>query len=242
MTNEFEPLSFVKIAKNALKTDTLPDPIRNALYTIITKKTQATSALRARLIAAEISHGTNTSVRLRKGTRPFVTNALILWYLFNDDTTKTKSFLCKYAKGKVDQPLLNKLKRLADEQYLEFFCLGIVRESIPLIIKKLEDTDFNLFTTKLPSPFNSDTKDPFDITPMLYLYNQTIPWQTYMETYQLAEKRFSEKRYQDARNTLKRLEKTAVIRLPVIENLNRNIREIERENQQAWDYFQKMLS
>ena len=55
---------------------------------------------------------------------------------------------------------------------------------------------------------------------------------------------FEQKIHISARRSeeLRKLEEDAVIRLPVVEALNKKIKAIEAEAEEAWDYFQKMLN
>ena len=111
------------------------------------------------------------------------------------------------------------------------------------IIECLKSPDFDLFTKRLPSPFSSTKKCTSDISPMLAIYtDEDIPWESYMTQYQIAEDFFENKNYLKAQETLLRLEAIAVIRLPVIEALNKKINAIETETKEAWDYFQSILN
>jgi len=166
----------------------------------------------------------------------------VIWYLFNSDTGKTKSLLQEYAKLGICNEALNELIELTKKQYLEFFCLGIVRENVQQIIECLKSPDFDLFTKKLPSPFSSYKTGRSDISPMLVIYSEDIPWESYMTQYQLAEDFFENKNYAKAKETLLDLEAIAVIRLPVIEALNKKINAVELETKEAWDYLQTILN
>ena len=77
---------------------------------------------------------------------------------------------------------------------------------------------------------------------MLNLYGQVIPWNEYIESYENAEAFFAKKDYQQAKKVLKNLEHTALLRLPVIESLNKKIKAQEDESKEAWEYFQKILN
>ena len=63
-----------------------------------------------------------------------------------------------------------------------------------------------------------------------------------MGRYEEAERFFGDKQYEKAKEELRKLEEDAVIRLPVVEALNKKIKAIEAEAEEAWDYFQKMLN
>ncbi|MGK2233226.1 hypothetical protein [Colwellia polaris] len=246
MSLAIEPLSFLEIARRELSndfksTDQLPDPIRNCLNTIFTKKANA-NLYRPKVINEKVIDQKQNKHPLKLGTKHFVYNVLVIWYLFNSETGKTKSLLQEYAKFGICDGTLNELIELTKKQYLEFFCLGVIRENVQQIIELLKSHDFDLFTKKLPSPFSSNKSSDYDISPMLAIYSEDIPWESYMTQYQLAEDCFENKDYVKAKQTLVNLEAIAVIRLPVIESLNKKINAVELETKEAWDYFQNILN
>lgn len=238
---EVEVQSFLALARSYLKTEKLPERIRNALNTIFTKEDGA-SLYRSKIIGESHDHITQNKYPIIKGRRYSVRNILCVWYLLNGDTGKTKAFLQSYAKSGMTSKFEKMLLELANQQYLEFFSLGVVRENIHEIIEALKSDEFDLFTDKLPSPFFSNHDDPSDISPILIAYSQDIPWENYMSRYEDAEFNFNEKRYDKAKEILHKLEEDAVIRLPVVEALNKKIKAIEAEAEEAWNYFQKMLN
>ena len=63
-----------------------------------------------------------------------------------------------------------------------------------------------------------------------------------MQQYQLAEKHVEERTFEQAKKILSDLEAEAIIRLPIVEALNRKIVAEELEAKEAWDYFQKILN
>ena len=77
---------------------------------------------------------------------------------------------------------------------------------------------------------------------MLKLYGQVIPWQEYMPQYEKAEVLFLKKEYTQAKEILLTLEQEALIRLPVVNVLNKKIKAEEAEAIEAFDYFQKTLN
>lgn len=237
---DIEVLSFLEIARLSLNTEKLPDPIRNALNTIFTKKDGA-NLYRPKIVNEKITGIRQNKHPLIIGKRNAVRNILCIWYLLNGHTGVTKSFLQEYVKTGMTQKWIDELLELANQQYLEFFCLGVVRENIQKIIEQLNSDEFDLFTDKLFSPFSVNKNDPFDITPMLVMYSQEIPWEEYLNRYKKAEIHFNDKQYKQAKEELIELEKLAVIRLPVVEALNKNIQAMEAETAEAWEYFQKIL-
>tara|TARA_R110000764_G_scaffold219056_2_gene306684 strand:+ start:510 stop:1250 length:741 start_codon:yes stop_codon:yes gene_type:complete len=169
-------------------------------------------------------------------------NTLCLLYLIGTGETKKLFQHYEATSSRPEKRNFSILKKQTDQQYLEFFCLGVVRENIDKIIECLCSVEFDLFTDKLPSPFSNLAKSKYDLTPMLNLYGQVIPWNEYIESYENAEAFFAKKDYQQAKKVLKNLEHTALLRLPVIESLNKKIKAQEDESKEAWEYFQKILN
>jgi hypothetical protein len=169
-------------------------------------------------------------------------NTLCLLYLIGTGETKK---LFQHYEATIFRPEKRNfsiLKKQTDQQYLEFFCLGIVRENIDKIIECLCSVEFDLFTDKLPSPFSNSSGNEYNIMPILNLYGQVIPWKEYMVSYEKAEAFFIKKDYQQAKEVLKTLENKALLRLPVVESLNKKIKIQEDESKEAWEYFQKILN
>lgn len=240
--NDIEPQSFVEIARRDLATDQqLPHSIRDALNTIFTKSSNA-QHYRKKIICQKSTGEKQNKHPIIKGRRSCVRNILIIWYLLGGSTKKTKCFLQDYAQKRTFEEALTELVDLTTKQYLEFFCFGVVRDKIQAIIQCLKSPEFDLFTQKLPSPFSDSTKNSSDINPILQAHSQDIPWEYYMQQYQLAEKYFEEKKFDNAKKVLSDLEVQATIRLPIVEALNRKIIAEELEAKEAWDYFQKILN
>ena len=240
--NDIESQSFVEIARRDLATDVqLPPPIRDALNTIFTKSSNA-QHYRKKIICQKATGEKQNKHPIIKGRRHCVRNILIIWYLLGGNTKKTKCFLQDYAQKKTFEETLAELADLTTKQYLEFFCFGVVRDKIQEIIQHLESPAYDLFTQKLPSPFSDSTKSSSDINPILKAHSQDIPWQYYMQQYQLAENCFEEKKFEQAKKILRVLEAEAAIRLPIVEALTRKIIAEEHEAKEAWDYFQKILN
>ena len=236
-----EVQSFLELARVCLKTEDLPDSIRIPLNTIFAKKSGA-NLYRPKIVCEKTKGIPQNKHPILKGRRNSVRNILCIWYLLNGDTKKTKEFLQSYAKSGMTEKYDQELLELANQQYLEFFCLGVVRENVYEIIEALNSSEFDLFRDKLPSPFFSNQNDPSDISPILTAYSQVIPWEDYMGRYEEAEHFFGDKQYEKAKEVLHKLEEDAVIRLPVVEALNKKIKAIEAEAEEAWNYFQKMLN
>lgn len=240
--NDIEPQSFVEIARRDLATDLqLPASIRDALNTIFTKSSNA-QHYRKKIICQKTTGEKQNKHPIIKGRRHCVRNVLIVWYLLGGNTKKTKCFLQDYAQKKTLTETLNELVELTTKQYLEFFCFGVVRDKVNAIISCIESSDFDLFTQELPTPFSNSVDNPSDISPILQAHSQDIPWEQYMQQYQLAESYFEDKNFEQAKKILSDLEAEATIRLPIVEALNRKIVAEELEAKEAWDYFQKILN
>ena len=160
-------------------------------------------------------------------------NTLCLLYLIGTGETKKLFQHYEATSSRPEKRNFSILKKQTDQQYLEFFCLGIVRENIDKIIECLCSVEFDLFTDKLPSPFSNSSENKYNIMPILNLYGHVIPWKEYMESYEKAEALFTNKDYKQAKEVLK---------LPVVESLNKKIKDQEDESKEAWEYFQKILN
>lgn len=247
MNKDVEIISINDIARIALSDQNikLPKGIHDALQNIFTKVRQNENndnvKFRTQIIQSA-THNSRDKHQVIKGKRNAIYNALCLLYLIGTGETK-KLFQHYYnTKQAPDKRDFSILTVESDEQHLQFFCLGIVRENIEEIIDKLSSTEFDLFADKLPSPFSHNPQNKYDLTPMLKLYNAKIPWKEYMESYQKAEMYFSKKMFTEAQVVLTKLEETAFLRLPIVEHLNMKIRAEELENQEAWNYLQKILN
>lgn len=176
------------------------------------------------------------------GKENSIYNALCLIYLIGAGDTRLL-FQSYYKYQKLNRVCdTSKLEEQTERQYLEFFCLGIVRERIDEIVESIHSDSFDLFTDKLPSPFSNNSEDNHNISPLMSLFDKPIPWKDYMEQFQIAEELFFNKKHPQAREALKSLDNQALLRLPVVESLNRKIEAEEKENKEAWDYVQNILN
>lgn len=246
MSKDAEMLSINEFARRALseKPIILPKGIHDALQNIFTKKRKNENndnvKFRGQLIQSA-THNLPGKHEVIKGKQNSIYNALCLLYLIGTGETK-KLFQHYYdtlhVPAKRDFSILTVQ---SDQQHLEFFCLGVVRENIEEITQHLLSTEFDLFTDKLPSPFSCNANSKYDLTPLLRLYQQNIPWKNYMASYQKAENYFSQKQFIEAKQVLSELEETAILRLPIVEYLNTKIKAEETEAKEAWNYLQKIL-
>jgi hypothetical protein len=247
MKKDTEALSINELARRALseKSIVLPKRIHDALQNIFTKTRKNENSdnvkFRGQLIQSA-GHNLPGKHEVIKGKRNSIYNALCLLYLIGTGETK-KLFQHYYSTQHVPEKRdFSILAAQTEQQHLEFFCLGVVRENIEEITQHLLSTEFDLFTNKLPSPFSCNSDNTYDLTPMLKLYQQNIPWKEYMASYQKAEDYFSQKKWIEAKQVLSELEDAAIIRLPIVEYLNVKIKVEEVETKKAWDYLQKILN
>lgn len=249
---EFSGLSMNEHARRFLSVTSssddllLPKELNVALQNVFTKTRTGDNIdkykFRKHVINTVKTGDSPAKYMVKQGKQNTIYNALCLLYLIG--TGETKKLFQHYERTsltpeKRDFSILEKQTR---QQYLEFFCLGVIRENIDKIIEALCSTEFNLYIDKLPSPFSISTENKYDLSPLLNYYGQVIPWKDYMVQYEIAEKHFMKKSYVEARKTLNNLEKNSMVRLPVVESLNKKITAQEEESKEAWDYFQKIIN
>ena len=237
-------------AKTFLGCQTLPDIIRHALHNILTKceikdgekcKSPLKTAFRESIKGSESSTSTERHFVL-PGKQNGIFNILCLWHLIG--VTKTKRILHKRHHNELKEKDMEVLNQVADEHYLQFFCLGIVRSDVENISKQLLDANFDIYTQKLTSPFRNkklNKKDKYGISSILHFADKSIPWREYMDKYQKAESLFLDKKLNEAKTSLKELKDLSMIRLPIIDTLLKKIDAEERENKEAFDYLQEIL-
>ncbi|NQZ09707.1 MAG: hypothetical protein HRT35_21360 [Algicola sp.] len=222
------------------KKDRLPKVIHDALQNIFTKGNNKAESIAFRKAVITSKEGAHNSKHLvNDGSEHAIYNALCLIYLIG--TRETKKLFQQYyetirSPDKRDFSILN---RETQQRYLAYFSLGIMNVNVENIRQALESDDFDLFKDKLPSPFSTES---FDLTPMLTVYGQDIPWQDYLTKYQQAETCYEHKKYEQASQLLDELAQTTVLRLPVIDALRRKIKAEENEAEDAWDFFQQLIT
>ena len=247
MNDDIELISINEFARRFLSPEkiTLPKAIHDALQNIFTKhrKGENNDNVKYRsLVIKSSEQQSQPKNEVIKGKSAAIYNALCLLYLIGTGETK-KLFQHYYnTRSTPEKRDFSVLVRESERQYLEFFCLGIVRENIDKITNCLLSNEFDLFTKKLPSPFYSNSGDENDLTPMLKLYQQDIPWKEYMECYEKAEMYFSEKKLEEAKKAIDDLNRISVIRLPIVEYLDVKIKSEEAELKEAWNYLQELLN
>ncbi|GHB59029.1 hypothetical protein GCM10008107_05190 [Psychrosphaera saromensis] len=242
MPFDIEPLTFLEIARRELKVDPLPTPIKDGLNTIFTKRANA-NLYRGKILDLKAQGIKQNKYPIKQGRKYSVRNILIIWYLFDGDTKKTKCFLeeyCMFKSTKCELDITHIVEK-TKKQYLEYFSLGVISEKIDKIVRCLKSQDFDFFSEKLPSPFSNEKNDMNDISPIVIMF-EDIPWERYMSLYKEAEQHFIVKEYLKAQEILKILSSESIIRLPVIELLMSKIYAEESESKEAWDYLKNILN
>lgn len=233
------------LCRNDTKEKTDLGKLRMALLTVFVPK-HKDKISDAKAFREHVIHTSKTkpvNYLVIPGKENSIYNALCLIYLIGaGDTRLLFQSYYKYQKQLNKICDTSKLEKQTEQQYLEFFCLGVVRERVDEIVECIHSDKFDLFTDKLPSPFSGASKENYDISPLMSLFDKPIPWEFYMEQYQIAEEFFLNKKHTQARIVLKSLEQQALLRLPVVESLNRKIKAEEKEQKDAWDYFQKIIN
>ena len=237
-------------AKTFLGCKILPAKIRDALHNILTKGESKNGKKCAPPLNTAFRESIKESQSSNRNERHFVLpgkqnaifNILCLWHLIG--VTKTKRILHKRHLNELKEKDMDVLNNVADEHYLQFFCLGIVRSDVENITNQLLDANFDIYTQKLTSPFRTkklDKNDKHNINSILYFADNSIPWREYMDKYQKAESLFLGKKLGEAKTCLKELNDFSMIRLPIIDTLLKKINAEERENKEAFDYLQEIL-
>lgn len=245
MTGNTEQMSLSELAKRFLQMSgnhRLPKSIHDALHNVFTKKNSKPESTTFRKDIMSVSKVNSASQKQKhlviSDSRNSIYNALCLVYLIG--TGETKKLFQQYYKTR-DYPHkrdFSILDRETQQRYLAYFSLGIMNENVENIRQKLLSDKFDLFTQKLPSPFSTGS---YDLTPMLTVYGQDIPWQDYLTKYQQAENCYEHKKFEQASLLLDDLAKSTVLRLPVIDALQRKIKAEESEAEEAWVFFQKLV-
>jgi hypothetical protein len=233
------------LSKEGLSENLELGKLRMALLTVFVPKhkneNSDTNRFRKDIICTDKTNPSSVKYLVMQGKKNSIYNALCLIYLIG--AGEARKLFQDYYKTKATTKScdVSKLEEQNGQQYLEFFCLGIVRDSIDKIIECIHSPKFDLFTNKLPSPFTSNLDNQYDLSPMLQLYEKDIPWKEYMDCYERAEQLFEIKAYPKAKQVLCELEEKALLRLPIVESLNKKIKAQEYETKQAWDYIQQKL-
>lgn len=223
----------------------LPKKLHDALNNIFTKghiELNDKLKYRKEVISEEKIVNSNAKYNVLVGKKNAIYNALCLYVIVG--TNETKKLFQHYCDTK---PLPQKrdfssLNNQQPHRYLEFSCFGISYDNIKQIETCLYNSDFDLFTDKLISPYSTLPEKPHDLTPMLEIYGKGIPWDRYMLLYKQAEKHFELKEYQDAMRLFEQLNEESIIQLPVVQSLQRKISMEINEANDALKYIQKLMN
>lgn len=185
-----------------LKSSILPRKIHDQLQTIFTKR-----EARFREHIMVVKQGDhNKKHSLKQGKHAVVGNSLILLTLLDSASTKK---LFEYYFSTLPSPKNRNVDKYFDnfdgKTPAYFFC-GINKKDIDKVKASLEDSNFDLFTQKLPLPVK-------DKSYILHLLAQDIPWQQYLKSYQEAEQFFYKKDIFKAKQILDELDSKTLIKL-----------------------------
>ena len=214
----------------------IPEPLRNALSTVFLKPSNKLKKWQKNVLLNP-DENNKTPRYLKAGLKPAVHNALTLCFLL-EDSGKVRQLFNYILEGgsSPTEQLIKIIQQRAEMQFSEFFCLGIVRENLAPVIAQIQNKDWNPLTEALPSPFSTD-----DLTPLALIYAQKIPWAEYHQRYSAALVEYEAKRLDKAQSILDELEREAVIRLPVVTTLHRQIQARQQSAENYFEYLQKNL-
>lgn len=220
----------------------LPKTLHDALNNIFTKGTGDQLKYREQVVIEEKNGNRHASHGVLIGKKNAIYNALCIYTIIGTGGTKKlfQHYYCtKQFTAKRDFSILNNQQ---PQHYLEFSCFGISYENIKLIEQCLYDSDFDLFSDKLPSPYSMYPNVHYDLTPMLEIYGKGIPWDKYMAIYKNAEKSYELKDYDNANKLLDELNQESAVQLPIVHLLQRKISMEINEANEALEYLQKILN
>ncbi len=217
----------------------VPDALRSAVTAIFLKP----GARRSKLQKWQTYLISNPEVGERKARyikpkyKPAIYNAMVLCYLMSN-TGKVRNLFNNLLEGKKKpiEEAINIIEERFQQQFSEFFCLGIVQESLEPIIQKIQDETWKPLTERLPCPFSSG-----NLKSLAPLYGKNIPWSEYHSTYSKALKEYQNNRLDIASELLQTLESEAVIRLPIVTTLLKQIQLKIDTSQQYFEYLQENL-
>ena len=206
-----------------LKSSTLPRKIHDQLQTIFTKRE---AKYREHIMVVKQGDH-NKKHSLKQGRHAVVGNSLILLTLLDSALTKK---LFEYYFNTLTAPKSRNFDKFFDNfdgKSLAYFFCGIDKKDIDKVKTCLVDSNFDLFTQKLPLPVN-------DKSYILHLLAQDIPWQQYLKSYQEAEECFYKKDVFGAKEILRNLNRQTLIKLIPVELLLAKVNaEIEEAEEAA---------
>jgi hypothetical protein len=248
--------SINQIAKLFIKqreSDSFPKELHDTLNNIFTKghvesgdkhasKLQALAFRKAVITVVKREFNNRVEHKVIRGRKAAIYNALCLYTLIGTAGTKkvfqeyyaTKSFV-----NKRDFKLLDVFAK--KELSAEMLFFGVSQSSFNNIKSKLLDKNFDLYTQKLPSPFERLKVGEFELSPLSVLYDRDINWQRFIETYIKADKKLKSKEYIEAKNILKNVTDKRLLELSLVKELSASIDSQIDENKEAWEYLQTIL-
>ena len=256
-TLEIETETIPSIAKlyiNSAPSDTLHKELHDALNNIFTKghkdsddshvsKRGVLEYRKAMIISQKAIQVSRLEHRVIRGRKASIYNALCLYTLLGTAGTKKvfhEYYSSRFKKDKREFKLLNTLSK--KELSTEMLFFGVSQRSFDNIKNKLLDDSFDLFTDKLPSPFQSLKNNETDLSPLAVLYDRDINWQKFIEIYIQSDKNFKAKKYIEAKDTLQEISDKRLLRLSLVKALSANVNAAINENEEAWEYLQNILN
>jgi len=176
---------------------------------------------------------------LQSKYKPAVSNAIILCYLLGDSGKVRNLFHAQITGDRRDKLVaeyLALIQKRYELQYSEFFCLGIVQENLEPIMESLQCEKWNPLLDKLSSPFFTG-----NLHPIAWIYGEQIHWSDYHQKYDAALSLYEKGKLTEAKKILHELEAKAVIRLPVVSTLLRQLEFRLSEAESYFEYLQKNL-
>jgi len=166
-------------------------------------------------------------------------NAIVLCYLAGN-SGKVRGFFDAHignSNSKNTEDVLSLIEKRYEQQFAQFFCLGVVPESLSSVIEKLKDESWQPLTERLPSPFISGNLEPVAI-----LYGDNVPWVDYHRRYSEALVAYEAHELDRAELLLAALEREAALRLPLVSLLLKQVRRRKAQSNDYFDYLQQALA
>ena len=215
----------------------LPESLRNAINTVLIKPANKLKRWQ-RALLINPDEEKNRSRYIKSEFKPIVLNTLILCYLVGD-AGKVRELFTALIEGEKRQ-IINAARSIIEhryeQQFSEFFCLGVVREHLNPIIMTIQNHAWDPMTEELPSPFSTG-----DLRPIALIYGQNIPWADYHQRYEKALEAYTAEQLNTAKERLMSLQADAVVRLPIVSMLLNQITSRIDAADNYFNYLQKNL-
>jgi len=169
--------------------------------------------------------------------RPAILNAMILCHLIGN-SGKVREFFEASIRGnsKKNDQKISTIRDRYESHFSEFFCLGIVPETLNQIVAQLQDPNWNPLTQELSCPFKEGS-----FRPLALLYGKLIPWTEYHAKYDQAYKMYQSGQLEEAEKLLSNLESSAIVRLPIATSLRQQLQSKLNASESYFNYLQKNL-